>query len=158
MLNFPSKLKKDNSSSFLYVKICRVKEKFTRSVFRKDTFSGVYTNFSSFLALEQKFTFVDALLHKRFTIMSDFSKFRFEVERLKKTRHKNAYPTKFVGKCIGKCLKFSNLKILFQAGNRLKNHFRFKDLDLKPASYYNRTYRHLKVRVSGHQGVSPRNR
>ena len=84
MLNFPSKLKKDNSSSFLYVKICMVKEKFTRSVFRKDTFSGVYTNFSSFLALEQKFTFVDALLHKRFTIMSDFRNFVLKLKDLRK--------------------------------------------------------------------------
>ena len=34
--------------------------------------------------------------------MSDFSKFHFEVETLKKTLHKNAYPTKFVDKCIAK--------------------------------------------------------
>ena len=31
--------------------------------------------------------------------MSDFSKFHFEVETLKKTLHKNAYPIKFVDKC-----------------------------------------------------------
>ena len=34
--------------------------------------------------------------------MSDFSKFHFEVETLKKTLHKNAYPTKFVAKCVAK--------------------------------------------------------
>ena len=34
--------------------------------------------------------------------MSDFSKFRFEVETLKKTLHKNAYPTKLVEKCVAK--------------------------------------------------------
>ena len=34
--------------------------------------------------------------------MSDFSKFHFEVETLKKTLHKNAYPTKFVDKCVPK--------------------------------------------------------
>ena len=34
--------------------------------------------------------------------MSDFPKFHFEVETLKKTLHKNAYPTKFVDKCIAK--------------------------------------------------------
>ena len=31
-----------------------------------------------------------------------FSKFHFEVETLKKTLHKNAYPTKFVDNCIAK--------------------------------------------------------
>ena len=74
-------------------------------------------------------------------------------------------------RCIGKRLKFCKLKIIFQTGNRLKNYFRFKDrvpetlqsnFDYKfkcrscTASYYSKTYRHMKVRVSEHQGVSPR--
>ena len=42
-------------------------------------------------------------LHRSFTIASDFYNFHFEVEALNETLHKNAYPTKFVGKCI---LKF----------------------------------------------------
>ena len=95
-------LKKDNSFFFLDVKICREKDEFIRSVFRKDTFSGVYTNFSSFVALKHKFGLVHTLLHRSFTIVSDFSKFHFEVETLKKTLHKNAYPTKFVDKCLAK--------------------------------------------------------
>ena len=96
------KLKKDNSFSFLDVTICREKDKFTTSVFRKDTLSGVCTNFISFVALKHKFGLVYTLLHRSFTIVSDFSKFHFEVETLKKTLHKNAYPTKFVDKCIAK--------------------------------------------------------
>ena len=35
-------------------------------------------------------------------MVSNFSKFHFKVETLKKTLHKNAYPTKFVDKCIAK--------------------------------------------------------
>ena len=54
-------------------------------------FSGVYTNFSSFVALEHKFGLVYRLWHKNFTIVFDFSKFRFEVETPKKTLRKNAY-------------------------------------------------------------------
>ena len=97
---FSFKTEKENSFSFLDVKICREKGKFGTSVFRKDTFSGVYTNFSSFVALQDKFDLVYTLLHRRFTFVSDFSKFHFEVETLKKTFHKNAYPTKFVDKCV----------------------------------------------------------
>ena len=48
---------------------CREKDKFT-SVFITDTFSGVYHNFSSFVALEHKFGLVYILLHKSFTIVS----------------------------------------------------------------------------------------
>ena len=101
-IQFSFETEKDNSFSFLDVKICREKDKFTTSVFRKDTFSGVYTNFSSFVALKHKFGLVYTLLHRRFTIVSDFSKFHFEVETLKKTIHKNAYPKKRVDKCIAK--------------------------------------------------------
>ena len=101
-IKFSFETEKDHSFSFLDVKICREKDKFTTSVFRKDTFSGVYTNFSSFVALKHKFGLVHTLLHRSFTIVSDFSKFHFEVETLKKTLHKNAYPTKFVDKCVAK--------------------------------------------------------
>ena len=170
-IKFLFETEKDNSFPFLDVNNCREKGKITTNVFRKDTFSGIYTNFSSFVALEHKFGLVYTLLHRSFIIASDFSKFHFEVETLKKTFHKNSYPTKFVDKCIskfinnifvqkpvvttvpkldlrktlpflgnissipkqrlkrciGKRLKFCKLKIIFQAGNRLANYFRFKD-------------------------------
>ena len=213
-IKFSFETEKDNSFSFLDVKICREKDKFT-SVFRKDTFSGVYTNFSSFVALKHKFGLLHTLLHRSFTIAPDFSKFHFEVETLEKALHKNAYPTKFVDKCVAKfvnniciqkpvfttvpklelrivlpylgnfssitkkrlnrciCkrLKFCKLKITFQTGNRLKNYFRFKDpvpetlqsnfvykfkCRSSTASYYGKTYRHMKVRISEDQGMSPR--
>ena len=74
-----------------------------QKVFSEKISSVVYTlMFSSFLALQHKFGLVYTLLHRSFTIVSDFSKFHFEVETLKKTLHKNAYPTKFVDKCIAK--------------------------------------------------------
>ena len=112
-IKFSFETEKDNSFSFLDVKICREKDKFTTSVFRKDTFSGVCTNFSSFVALQDKFDLVCKLLHKSFTIVSDFSKFHFEVETLKKTLHKNAYPTKFVDKCVATFVNISLVKNLF---------------------------------------------
>ena len=83
---------KDNSFYFLDAKICREKDKFTRSVFRKDTFSGVYTDFSSFVALEHKFDLAYKLLHRSFVIVSDFSKFRFEIETIKETLQKMLIP------------------------------------------------------------------
>ena len=101
-IKFSCETEKDNSFSFLDVKISREKDKFTTSVFRKDTFSGVYTNFSSCLALEHKFGLLYTLLHRSFIVVSEFSKFHFEVETLKRKLHSNAYPTKFVDKCIAK--------------------------------------------------------
>ena len=60
------------------------KKNFTTNVFRKDMCSGIYTNFSSFVAPGHKFGFVYTLLHRSFSNVSDFSKLNFEVETLKK--------------------------------------------------------------------------
>ena len=186
-IKFSFENEKDNSFSFLDVKICREKDKFTTNVFRKDTFSCIYTNFSSFVALEHKFGLVYTLLHRSFTIVSDFPKFQFEVETLKKTLSTvpklelritlpflgniSSITKKRMNRCIGKGFKFCKLKIIFQTGNRLMNYFRFKDCVPETlqcnfvykfkcgsctASYYGKTYRHMKFRISEHQGVSPR--
>ena len=81
-IKFSFDTEKDKSFSFLYVKICREKDKYTTSVFIKDTLSGVHTNFSSFVALKHKFGLVSTLLYRSFTLVSNFSKFPFEVETL----------------------------------------------------------------------------
>ena len=74
-------------------------------------------------------------------------------------------------KTMNKNMKFCKLRVIFQTNNRLSNYFRFKDsvhetlrsnLIYKfshgscTASYIGKTYRHFKVRVSEHEGVSPR--
>ena len=51
---------------------------------------------------KQKLGLVYTLLNRSFAIGSNFAKFYFEVETRKKMPHKNAYPTKFVDKCIAK--------------------------------------------------------
>ena len=69
-----------------------------------------------------------------------------------------------------KCLPFCKVKIVFNFSNRLKNYFSFKNIVPEllsscqiynftfrscNASYIGKTFRHMKVRVSEHQGVSP---
>ena len=61
-IKFSFETEKDNSFSFLDVRACRENDKFTASVFRRDTLSSVYTNFSSFVALEHKFDFICMLI------------------------------------------------------------------------------------------------
>ena len=47
-ISFTIENEKDNRMSFLDVNIIREKDKFTTSVYRKPTFSGIYTHFDSF--------------------------------------------------------------------------------------------------------------
>ena len=76
-----------------------------------------------------------------------------------------------LARSLHKRLPFCNVKIVLKTSNRLKNYFSFKDVASEPlrscqiynftygscnASYIGKTFRHMKVRVSQHQGVSPR--
>ena len=57
-MKFSIETEMNGSLSFLDMKIFRENDKFVTSVFRKETFSGVYTNFTSFIPLEYKFGLV----------------------------------------------------------------------------------------------------
>ena len=74
------------------------------SVFRKATFSGVFTNFKSFMPVTYKFSLVHTLLHRSFSICSSYEKFHEEIVLLKEVFKKNEYPQLFIDKCIKKYL------------------------------------------------------
>ena len=72
---------------------------------------------------------------------------------------------------LHKRLPFCKIKIVFKTSNRMANYFSFKDVFPEPlrscqifnftcgssnASNIGKTYGYMKVRVSEHQGVSPR--
>ena len=48
-MNFTSEVEKDDLLTFLDIKVIRSDTTFITSVYRKPTFSGVYTNYNSFL-------------------------------------------------------------------------------------------------------------
>ena len=54
-MSFSMETEKENKLSFLDVEIIREQGKFTTTVYRKHTFSGVYSNFESFLPSIYKF-------------------------------------------------------------------------------------------------------
>ena len=85
--------------------VFRDADKFSSSVHRKDTFSGVYTNFKSFMPETYKRGLVSTLFYRGFMICSSFQSLHEEIEKLKMIFSKNGYPSKLVDKCI---LKFFN--------------------------------------------------
>ena len=54
-IKFTSETENENSISFLHIKITRSNNKFMTSVYRKPTFSGVFTNFGSFIPKSYKY-------------------------------------------------------------------------------------------------------
>ena len=70
-INFTVEQGNVGSLSFLDVKICRKKGKFVTSVYKKPTFSGVFTNYESFILTYQKRGLLHTLLHRSFSICCD---------------------------------------------------------------------------------------
>ena len=69
--------------------IFREKGKLSTNVYRKETFTGVYTNFSSFIPLGYKFGLACTILYRCFNLVSNMSKFHLEVDKLKEILLKN---------------------------------------------------------------------
>ena len=95
-------LEKENNGhlSFLDVNFFCEKGKFVTNVYRKKTFSGVYTNFDSFISETYKTGLIKSLLFRCFNLCSDFVKFHHEINILKGILYKNSYPRDFVDKSI----------------------------------------------------------
>ena len=88
-ISFSYETEKDGAMPFLVVNIFRKKGSFATNVYRKETFTGVYTNFSSFIPLEYKFGLAYTLLHRCFNLESDMPKFHLEIANLKEILLKN---------------------------------------------------------------------
>ena len=99
-ITFTIEKKNVGSLSFLEVKICRKSGKFVISVYRKPTFSAVFTNYESFISTYQQRGLLHTLLHRSFSMRCDFKTFHFEIYHLKTILIKNNYPLNFIDSCI----------------------------------------------------------
>ena len=92
-LKFTSEAENDNSFSFLDIKITCHNQQFKTSVYRKPTFSGVFTHYESYVDQTYKKSLIDTLLFRCFSICSDYTSFHLEVENLREILKKNSYPS-----------------------------------------------------------------
>ena len=104
-MSFSMETEKENKLSFLDVEIIREQDKLTATFYRKPTFSGVYSNFESFLPSVYKFGVTYALVYRCFHICSNRTQFHTELIFLKGIFRKNGYPKNFIDKCF---IKFLN--------------------------------------------------
>ena len=91
-INLTVEQKNVGSLSFIDVEICRKNDKFVTSVYRKPTFSEVFTNYENFIPTYEKRGLIHTLLHRSFSICCDFKKFHFEIDHLKTILMKGNYP------------------------------------------------------------------
>ena len=98
-IKFTSEKEVNRSLPFLVVLISKYGRFYYNS--HKPTFSGVYSNFNSFIADKCNHGLIFTLLFQIFSIVLDFSKFHEDVNYLfTYLLKKNSFPTNLVDKCI----------------------------------------------------------
>ena len=99
-MSFSFEQEKNGKLSFLDIEVSWEKGKIVTTVYRKPTFSVVYTHFESFLPTIYKFGMVYTLAYHCFKICPDWTKFHEELSFLKQIFKKNEYPLSFIGNCF----------------------------------------------------------
>ena len=96
--NINFSVEKENVSSlwFLDVKICGKNGKFISRIYRKLTFSEIFTNYVSFNPTYRERGLLHTLLDRSLSICCDFKTFHFEIDHLKIILIKNNYPLNFL--------------------------------------------------------------
>ena len=103
-MSFSMETERQDKFSFLDIEVICEQGKFSTTICCKPTFSGVDSNFGSFLPSVYKFCMVYTLVYKCFHICLDWKKFHAELTFLKKIFCKIGYPENFIDKCFKKCL------------------------------------------------------
>ena len=99
-IRFTFEEESNNVLPFLDVNVFRDADKFSSTVHRKATFSGVYTHFKSFIPETYQKGLISTLLYRAYEISSSYMSLHEEVENLKKIFAKNGCPSKFVDMCV----------------------------------------------------------
>ena len=97
---FSFEKEKNGKLSFLHVEVSREGNKFATTVYRKPTFSGVYTHLDSFLSTTCKFSMIHTLVFRCFSICSNWTNLHNELAFLKDIFLENGYPISFIDKCF----------------------------------------------------------
>ena len=98
-MTFTYEIEENNSLAFLDVLVTR-EEKICTSLYRKPTFSGLYSNYEIFMPIPYKKGLIYTLLYRTFVLCCDWNKFHSEVCFLKNTLRKNLFPGHFMDRCI----------------------------------------------------------
>ena len=83
-ISFTFEKEVDNILSFLDIKIKRDSPKFTTSIYRKPTFTGLMSKFYDFAPSEYKENLISTLVCRAFRISSNYFSFHNEIDHIKR--------------------------------------------------------------------------
>ena len=83
-ITFTAEIERDGKLPFLDIDTCRSESKFATSIYRKPTFTGLFTNFHSFIPNTHKQNLVSCLIHRIFNLCSSYENFHTQLEIVRK--------------------------------------------------------------------------
>ena len=105
-IKFTDEPEKNGSLPFLDVNIQKREEGgFITSIYHKLSYTGLLTNFMSFVPASYKLALVKTLVHRIYNICSNWTKFHVDIDKLTHTLQRNKFPRKYIDDVIGKYLK-----------------------------------------------------
>ena len=103
-ISFTCDLEENDILPFLDVKVQRSDAQFITSIYRKPTFTGLFSKFYAFSPLKNKENLIATLTVRAYRICSNYDLFNQEIDKLKSILQSNGYPLKFIERVIGKML------------------------------------------------------
>ena len=99
-IRFTSEVERDGKLPFLDIDIFRSNGKCSTSVYRKPTFTGLFTNFHSFIPLTYKRSIISCLIHCIFSICSSYETFHHQLEAARRMFILNGFPCHMFDRCV----------------------------------------------------------
>ena len=130
-IKFTKETESSNGIPFLDIYICKGGPTPLTTVYRKETYTGLLTNFFSFTYFPYKTRLLQTLLHRAFNINSTWWGFHLEAKRIKSILEKNAFPTKIIDLGIKKFVDR-----VYAAKSEAKDIPEAKDDKAKPEERY----------------------
>ena len=99
-INFTTEIESENSLAFLDVLVTHEGTNFSTSLYRKKTFTGLYTDFASLSPDKYKANLISVLVYRAFHICSTYQNFHDEIVRIKEILFKNCFPRALTDRII----------------------------------------------------------
>lgn len=103
-IQFTCEIENNNCLPFLDCVVERNGNRFTTSVYRKPSFTGLGLNFFSWVPMIFKINSIKTLLNRAYTLSGNFHKFHQEILKLKEYFMCNRYPLQLIDNVINKFL------------------------------------------------------
>ena len=98
-INFTCEVESNSTLPFLNISIMRTGGRFETSVYQTPTFTGLFTNFHSFIPSQYKLSLISSLLHRFFNTCSSYEKFHAQLDKFRMIFNRNGYPTRIFDRC-----------------------------------------------------------